>query len=95
MAQLAAAEEAEEAARAALSQQLAAQDGLHADKAALAQRMQELQVCLCIVPVCLCFVSCVIHKQGDSRRTHTDAQRTGKTAIQPQGRSRLLFDACL
>lgn len=47
IAQMAAAEEAETAARSALSQQLAAFDALQADKAALWQRMQELQVGRC------------------------------------------------
>lgn len=46
MTQLAAAEEAELAARAALSQQVAGLEGLQAEKAALAQRMQDLQVSL-------------------------------------------------
>jgi cell division protein FtsB len=44
MGQLAAAEEAELAVRAALSQQVAAFEALQADKAALEQRMQDLQV---------------------------------------------------
>lgn len=44
MGQLAAAEEAELAVRAALAQQVAAFDALQADKAALEQRMQDLQV---------------------------------------------------
>lgn len=44
MAQLAAAEEAEEEARAALGQQVAAFEAAQADRAATAQRMQDLQV---------------------------------------------------
>jgi hypothetical protein len=44
MGQLAAAEEAELAVRAALSQQVASFEALQADKAALEQRMLDLQV---------------------------------------------------
>jgi len=48
MAQLAAAEEAETAARSALSQQIAVLEAVQAEKAAAAQRMQELQVSMSI-----------------------------------------------
>jgi hypothetical protein len=49
MTQLAAAEEAELAARAALSQQVAGLEALQAEKAALAQRMQDLQVSVLVL----------------------------------------------
>lgn len=49
MTQLAAAEEAELAARAALSQQVASLESLQAKKAALAQQMQDLQVSVLVL----------------------------------------------